>query len=164
MKKVAIITILTICLLFCESAKAETFTHNSQSLSANSKVSFAEAFGDNYKYVKVKVKAKSSSASYTVSLIGTNSISKVNSVDALNTSSKKFTGTTQYVIYILPRSGMSCPSDASYCFGAGSNYSGTTVIQGNECSGSMCSLYGIRVNNKKLLTSYNIDLSYEFVK
>lgn len=162
-RKILLIVLVSF-LVFSQSVKAEQFTHNNQSLSANSKISFAEAWGDTYKYVRVKVKAKSSSASYTVSLIGTESISKVNSVSALNTSPKKFSGTTQYIVYILPRSGMSCPSDASYCFGAGSDYSRTTVIQGNECNGKMCSLYGIRINNKKLFNTYNVDVNYEFVK
>ena len=68
----------------------------------------------------------------------------------------------RYIIYILPRSGMSCPSDANYCFGAGSDYSSSTVIQGNECRGGMCSMYGIRVNNRKIFTGYNVNVKYEF--
>ena len=153
-----------VLVLFIPSVSAQQYILNDAYLGGNGKVSDAQQSGDYFKYVKVTVKAKSSSAKYTVSLIGTSPISGANSVSPINTSTMNFTGDSTYIIYILPRSGMSCPSGASYCFGAGSNTSGTTVIQGNECSGSMCSLYGVRVNNKKLLTGYNIDITYEFFK
>ena len=161
MKKNLLKILLIVVIIIVPNAKAQLYSFN-QNVPAFGKVSNAQQFGAYYKYVKVIVNANSSSASYSLSFIGTSSISKVNSVSPLATSAKNFTGTNTYTIYILPRSGMSCPSDASYCFGAGSDYSSSTVIQGNECDGKMCSLYGVRINNKKVFTSYDINVRYEF--
>lgn len=161
MKKNILLLIGIVCILtFATDVKAYSF---SGTIGALGKISDAQQFGGiYYKYIRMTVKADSSDAKYTVSYIGTNnSASSFNLVNPINTSGISFTGSSQKIIYILPRVGMGCPSDANYCFGAGTNSNGTTVIQGNECNGSMCQVYGVRVNNKKL-SSYNVNVTYDF--
>lgn len=120
--------------------------------------------GDYYKYIKIEFTPKKD-AKFYVSLIGASNVSSLGHADALNPSIELSAdaGSTK-VIYILPRSGMSCPAGADYCFGTGTNYSKTTVVQGNECNGKMCNIYGIRIKNKRLFTSYDFTMKYEFVK
>ncbi len=48
-------------------------------------------------------------------------------------------------VYILPRSGMGCPVNegATYCFGAGQNYSSTSILE----QGGNIGYYGIRFSS-----------------
>lgn len=156
-KKILAIFVVAICTFSCSQvfASANTYT---KSLTSKGMTGALDYFGSKYKYAKVTIKPDNSKALYTVSLIGTDYVSKLYSVSPIGTSIE-FSGSSSRTIYILPRSGMGCPG--GYCFGVGSNYSATTMIQGNECNGEMCSLYGIRIKNKKNLT-YNVTYSYEF--
>ena len=165
-KKGFLVGILVSILFLATNANAETFGDTvSGKLGGNGSYSTtASILGDYYKYVRIEF-TPDSDAKFYVSLIGSNTVAGLGSVKAINPSielsAKK---DTTKIIYILPRSGMACPSDANYCFGTGTNYTKTTVVQGDECSGSMCSIYGIRIKNKKLLTSYGFTLKYEFFK
>ena len=161
MKKSILIIMILFIIGFVSPVSAEQYSFE-ELVPGLGSASRADQFGGYYRYARVEVFASDDNASYTVSLIGVENISQVGAVSPISTSVKKFTGSNRYIIYILPRSGMSCPSDANYCFGAGSDYSSSTVIQGNECRGGMCSMYGIRVNNRKIFTGYNVNVKYEF--
>lgn len=144
-------------------ANAQQTSFNSMLIS-NGNLSNVTPLGtEKYKYVVVTAKASSNDALYTVSFIGSNSTTGSAHVYAISTSVKKFSGKKKYNIYILPKSGMRCPSQADYCFGAGAITTGTTVIQGNECNNNFCPAYGVRINNKKSI-NYNISVTYEFFK
>jgi len=147
-------------LLPITDVKAESF---SGYLAGKNKISNGKSLGTtNSRYLKMTVQADSKDASYTVSLVGANSYSSINMVSPINTSVRKFTGKKKYTIYILPHSGMGCPSDADHCFGAGASLINTEIIQGNECNGNRCQLYGVRINNKKIIAGYNVNVSYDF--
>ena len=119
---------------------------------------------DYYRYMRVVTQADSSDSNYSISFVGSKNVSGLNLTPAIGTLNVKCTGTKQYVVYILPRVGMSCPLDATYCFGAGKNDNSTTLIQGNECDGGWCNLYGVRIKNNKLYKDYNINVTYEFFR
>lgn len=117
-----------------------------------------------YRYMRVVTQADSADANYSISFVGSKYVSGINLTTAIGTMNVKCTGTKQYITYILPRVGMACPSDATYCFGAGKNDLSTTLIQGNECNGDWCNIYGVRIKNNKLFKSYNVDVTYEFFR
>lgn len=56
-------------------------------------------------------------------------------------------------VYIVLRSGMPCPSDATYCFGAGQNYSSTTIISSQYAAYSPV-FVGTRSNYSGTITYY----------
>ncbi len=117
-----------------------------------------------YRYMRVVTQANSTNANYSISFVGSQNVSGINFNDPIGTLNVKCTGTKQYITYILPRVGMACPSDATYCFGAGKNDNSTTLIQGNECNNGWCNLYGVRIKNNKLFESYNVNVTYEFFR
>ncbi len=51
-------------------------------------------------------------------------------------------------IYFLPRSGMNCPSDKTYCIGVGKNLTGKYLLQGGDCGGQDCAMLGIEIVNE----------------
>ncbi len=166
MKKKIILFIGIFCCIFTNTnIYAAQYTVNGTLGAGGSYSTTSNILGDYYKYIKIVITPKKD-AKYTVSLIGASSVSNLGKAKALNPSIEISTKANQSkTIYIIPRSGMSCPNDSgSYCFGTGTNLSGKTVIQGNECDGKMCPVYGIRVKNKRTFTSYDFKMTFEFIK
>lgn len=156
---------LTIIFAFLVFASSDVYAFSfNKNLTSREQFSDAQllADGTKYRYLKIISKADSQDANYSISYVTCNHISKINTITPMGTSPVEYKGTRTYVTYILPRIGMSCPTDADYCFGAGKNDNSTTLIQGNECDGKWCSIYGVRVKNNKYFKSYNITVEYNF--
>lgn len=165
MKK-KIIICLTIAIMFIGSnvyAVGETVT-GKLGAGGSYSTSNKNLLGDYYKYIRIEF-TPDKDAKYYVSLIGANSVSGLGSASPINPSIELSAKAGQTrIIYILPRSGMGCPKDANYCFGTGTSMSKTTVVQGDECNGHLCNIYGLRIKNKRTFTSYGFTMKYEFFK
>jgi len=166
-RKLFLFTVFISILFLSTNVDAQTISHTkSGTLGAWKSVSSSNAdlIGDYYKYVRIELNVNIDSK-FSVTMIGANNVSGLGGASAINYSPKlSISKNKTFILYILPRNGMSCPSDANYCFGSGSDLTKNTVVQGNECDGKMCSVYGVRLHNENKLKSFNYNMKYEFVK
>lgn len=121
-KKILIMSIAIFCAFFTKLLGV-----NAQTISFNIKSGTTEwTFPDHadYKYAVVEFSATEGAKTQMYFQGANNELSFVKTLG----NSPKFTLKSWNKVYILPRSGMACPSDATRCFGAGLSNSQTTLI------------------------------------
>lgn len=114
-----------------------------------------------FRYAKVTVKANNSKALYKVAFVGANYASSSN-FNSLGKSGFKLSGSKEYTVYVLPRSGMNCPVNNGYCFGSGKVTTSTTIINDYDCSTGMCKAYGIGIYNETS-TNFKVTVKYDLL-